>query len=246
MLKISHKTGLMHAQVTTWYLKGARQRVEHSIVGASPKFSPFTASIMQCDQRASIHLFLHQKTYTESISHHPEGEEVQRRTVEERPAPTGPKVLVTINAVDTGERRQIGAYEAHHLKITINVEPTKGAATAAGTADADAWYLDLPGLYCLNEGPRNSDMQLLGPMMTQSFGTHDHMVYSHLGIRPQGLLIEETATERSGGNVIVDKTELLDSSDQPLDESLFEIPSDFTQREPNRPAIQEIPGTSAQ
>ncbi len=83
MIKIRHTSGLMHSQVTTWYLKGARERVEHSPDGASPKFAPFSASILQCDQRTSIYLFLHDKTYTEFASHHMDLSET------ERPGPRG-------------------------------------------------------------------------------------------------------------------------------------------------------------
>lgn len=234
MIKIRHTSGLMHSQVTTWYLKGARERVEHSPDGASPKLVPFTASILQCDQRSSIHLFLHDKMYTEFSTHRPDSE-IERPRHELRPPPTGPEVIVTVNSVDTGERRQIGVYEAHHIKTTITVEPSKGAATPPGTVEGDAWYLDLPGLYCLVNDPRQFNMQLMGPMIMGRMGNHDRRVFKHVGIEPQGLLIEGTTTERSAGNVIVDKTELLESSDQPLDDSLFEIPADFTPREPGRP-----------
>jgi hypothetical protein len=248
MIKTRHTTGLMHPQVTTWYLKGARERVEHAPDGASPKFSPFTASILQCDQRASIHLFLHDKTYMESISHHPEGIETERpRHDHHPPEATGPEVLVTVNAVDTGERRQIGAYEARHIKTTVTVEPGKGANTPASSAEGDSWYLDLPGLYCLIDIPRNFDMQLIGSVIMQTAGAHDRRVFKNVGIEPQGLLIEGNMTVHSGGNVIVNKTELLESSDQPLDDSLFEIPADFTQRESHAPmGLPALPGSADQ
>ncbi len=64
---------------------------------------------------------------------------------------------------------------------------------------------------------------------------------------PQGLIIEETANERSAGNVIVDKTELIESSDQPLDESLFEVPPDFTPHQPGTPLVERtVPGSNPQ
>jgi hypothetical protein len=43
--------------------------------------------------------------------------------------------------------------------------------------------------------------------------------------------VEETAKQRQAGNTIVNKTELVEVSDQPLDESLFEVPPDYVLKE---------------
>ena len=56
---------------------------------------------------------------------------------------------------------------------------------------------------------------------------HDHPIFKILGTPPHGLVVEETAKQRQAGTVIVNKTELLEVSDQPLDEALFEVPPDY-------------------
>jgi hypothetical protein len=231
-LKIRRTTGLMQPQVTTWYLKGPRERVEHSPDNPSPNFVPFAATIMQCDQRTLIHLNVREKSYISSVSHHPESSNIERP--KRPPQSTGPEVVVTINSVDTGERREVAGYEARHIRTTVTVEPSAGAATKPSNAEADSWYLDLPGLYCVAGAPRVFVQQFMGSLIVPS-AHHDRLVFKHVGIEPYGLVIEENSTQHSEGNVIVGKTELLESSDQPLDESLFEIPGDFTPREPGRP-----------
>jgi len=91
--------------------------------------------------------------------------------------------------------------------------------------EIDGWYLDLPGLNCRDNAAREE--RPLGDWLMTTRGGHDHLVFKHLGITPRGLVLEETATHKQGGNVVVNKTELLQISEQPLDESLFEVPPDY-------------------
>jgi hypothetical protein len=54
------------------------------------------------------------------------------------------------------------------------------------------------------------------------------------------------AKQRQAGNTIVNKTELLEVSDQPLDESLFEVPPDYVPREkPEGHTLRKIPDTNS-
>lgn len=235
-LKIRQNNGLMVPQITTWYFRGARQRTEHMPVGM-PSGVPFSATIMQCDQRTLIRLNLRQKTYSTSLSHIHEFSEGQTEAQHptRRPQSTGPEVLITINSVDTGERRNVGGYEARHIKTTVTVEPSAGAATKPGRGEADSWYLDLPGMGCRPEGlPMLAPHFMGGGVMAPTFGHHDRIIFKRVGVELHGLVIEETSTQRSAGNVIVSKTKLLKSSEEPLDESLFEIPGDFTPNQPER------------
>jgi hypothetical protein len=74
----------------------------------------------------------------------------------------------------------------------------------------------------------------------------DHLTFKILGTPPRGLVVEETAKQRQAGNTIVNKTELLEVSDQPLDEALFEVPPDYVLRErPERNTLQRIPDSSS-
>jgi hypothetical protein len=64
-----------------------------------------------------------------------------------RPAPeiplSGGEVTVTTDSVDSGERRQVGSYQARHIKTTITVESGSEAVSHKSTTEIDGWYLDL-------------------------------------------------------------------------------------------------------
>jgi hypothetical protein len=219
--------GLQLPMVTTLRLKGGRSRSESAPNSTRP-MRPFTAHITQCDQKAMIILFEPTKTYRIHYFHEPSEREVEREEMQKAKPPTGPIVTVTTDSEDTGERRQMGSYEARHIKTTITVDPSKGALTPAGKTEMDGWYLDLPGLNC-----RVADRGDMPPgsawHVPVAVGGHDTFKFIKTGNATAGYAVEETSTERSEGNVAVNKTELLEFSDKPLDESLFEIPPDHTE-----------------
>jgi len=227
-LKIRTTHGLMMPLVTTWYFKGARQRTEHdSQIPRLP--GPLTSMIFQCDQRTEIMLHMRDKTYRSFAMH-----SSQMAGTEHRPRVrngTGPDVTITIDSIDTGERREIAGYEASHIKSTITIDPSKGAARKAAKTEIDGWYLDLPGLDCRESSPRENLIPGAGSGMFElgfGGGGHDHIVLKHVGTMPHGLPISQTATEHAEGNVIVSKIELLESSEGPLDDSLFEVPAEYS------------------
>ena len=218
--------GLWPTMVTSHYFKGARQRGESRPDSAGRL--PFTATILQCDQKTLIRLFLHSKTYQSSIDHllEPNG---TRPRPPSKVQSTGPEVDVTINSIDTGERRKVGSYEALHIKSTITVQPTAGAAAKVGKVEADGWYLDLPGLNCREDVQPTLLTPLYLPLLAhQSPDQHDRVVVNRVGVEPHGLLIEGISRQISDGNRILNKTEFLGASEEPIDESLFEVPPDFT------------------
>ncbi len=242
-IKTRQTHGLMMSTVTTWYFKGARQRTEHSSqIARLPE--PFTSLIFQCDQRTEIMLHLRDKTYRSFTMHSGE-----LKVVERGPAvgnAGGPDVTITIDSMDTGERRQVAGYEASHFKTTITVDPSKGASRRAAKTEIDGWYLELPGLDCRESSPRENLIPGAGVgMFEMGFGGgHDHLIVKHVGAMPHGLPISQTATERAEGNVIVNKIELLETSEAPLDESLFEVPADYSPapaREPERHILRMEP-----
>ena len=226
-IKTRQTHGFMQPKVTTWFFKGPRERIEH-VPEASRVVVPFMTIIFQCDQRTLIRLYEHSKTYSSSVSHAQEHPENQRARA--RKESTGPDVSVTFDSVDTGEQRQYGSYEARHVKTTITIEPTKGAATQPGKTEIDGCYLDLPGLNC-RDNAAHEDRPPGEWLMLIRGGALDHLVFKHLGTAPRGLAVEESATQKQAGNVVVSKTELLKISEQPLDESLFEVPSNYNPAE---------------
>ena len=158
--------------------------------------------------------------------------------------PDGPDVNVTMDSVDTGERRQVAGFEARHLKSTITIQPSKDASTLPGKVQLDTWYLDLPGESCHESIPRSMASIFGGLYKVGPTGHRDHFVIQYTGVQPTGLIIEERSTQKEGGNTILSKTELLDVSEETLDESLFEIPPDYSQRQRPRPKTGIVPAPS--
>jgi hypothetical protein len=242
MIKTRATRGLSNPMTTAWYFKGPRQRTEH-LLEASLNRLPFVANIMQCDLRTHVLLLEHTKTYTSFVVPAEDRERTRLHPAPPKP-PTGTDVNVTSDSVDTGERRQIGSYEAHRIKTTITIVPGKDAATKPGKVEIDGWYLDLPGLNCHEDSPREGENvpPVAEWMMLVRGGLHDHLIFKNQGTPPRGLAVEESSTQTQAGNTIINKTELLEASDQPLDEALFEVPPDYVPREkPESHTPQKIP-----
>jgi len=238
-IKTRTSRGLQLPMVTTLLLKGARSRNESAPNSTRP-MEPFIAHITQCDQKAWVTLLQHNKTYRINYFHVPSEQALERQEAHEQmqrtKPPSGPVVTVTTNSQDTGERRQMGSYEARRIKTMVTVEPSQGAMTPASKTEIDGWYIDLPGLNCRAVAERG-DMPPIGVWHGPvAMGGHDTYKFVKTGNATLGHAIEETSTERSEGNTVINKTELLEFSDQPLDESLFEIPPDYTEAQTPTPS----------
>ncbi|HXX15478.1 MAG TPA: hypothetical protein VEJ47_11300 [Candidatus Eremiobacteraceae bacterium] len=211
-----------HSSVDTLFLKGARQRNESVTERPSPGKS---IDITQCDVRRRYILADNWKTYASFPI-----EEWSERMRHARPLPqpelTGAEVNVTIDSVDTGERRKLGSLEARHVKTTTRVEPGPGAVTPASVTEVDGWYIDLRGFGC--QDSRNVGIAW-GALWS---GKQDRMVIRRLGKSPRGYAVEETSRKIEGSRTTISKVELLDFSEAPLDASLFELPAGY------RPALR--------
>ena len=208
----------------TLYLKGPRQRSEQASVEKNPGKS---IRITQCDQRLGVVLNDKDKTYFSFPI-----EDWAERSKRTRPIPaeqlTGAAVNVTIDSVDTGERRQFGNYMARRVKTTTKVEPGPGAATRPSLTEVDGWYIDLPGFGC-------QESKGVGFSYAAS-GKYDRMILKQLGKAPRGYPLEETTHTAETGWASATKVELLEFSEAPLDASLFELPAGY------RPALHNPRG----
>lgn len=155
--------GGAHVTTTTMYLRGSRERREHTFEPSVEAFGARHASIVQCDERRHLQLNLDAKLYAVEAFVDwsrllPGGTQL--------PEPQGPVVTTTIDAVDTGARRKVGSLVARQVSTTRVVSPSAGAMTPASTRTTVGWYLDLPGLGCLDHettvtGARHSSNQPL-------------------------------------------------------------------------------------
>lgn len=202
---------------TNWYFRGPRQRMEQKL--ESP---PHTATVIltQCDRGSDFILDAQKKTYlTQPVDEIVSGDP---RKTPDRFGDTV-DVTVTTDSVDTGERRQVGSYQARRVKTTVTVDSNEDAGVQGSRMEIDGWYIDLPGWNCRNDSGQQPGM-ILG-----SVGRHrPHYVFRQLGAARQGFAIERTIVSPQAGVTNVNRTELVELSEAPLDASLFEVPADYT------------------
>jgi hypothetical protein len=220
-IKTRRTYGSWLSQVETLYLKGARQRIdtvnEKPARGDTINF----AVIRQCDERRIFNLNERDKIYDSS-----EIEDWSERLRKARPAsltqPSGADVMVTIDSVDTGERRSFEHYAARHVKAKIEFEPSPGASTPASVEETDGWYIDLPGYGCQEQASSGF------ALVMGSFGNRQDRVQTKwLGKAPRGYPIEETSIKTEAGSKTIRKVELLEVSEAPLNPSIFDLPAGY-------------------
>jgi len=134
---------------------------------------------------------------------------------------TGPEVTTTIDAVDTGERRQVGRYTARHVVTTITTDAAPGASTESGVRKQDGWYVDLPESNCSLDGSTFAVLRASGYVVRAGAPPppQDRERVHVLGRARRGFAIEQTDGAM--------KTELVDLSEAPLGDALFTIPGNY-------------------
>jgi hypothetical protein len=221
-IKTRRTSGDWLSQMDTLYLKGARERRETVAEKPAGADAINWAVIRQCDQKRIFSLNERDKIYASS-----EIEDLSESLRKARPvslAPTGAEVIITIDSVDTGERRQFEHYTARHVRVKILIEPGPGASTSASVEQTDGWYIDLPGLGCQEQASSGF------VRLTASNGhRQDRWQIKWLGKAPRGYPIEETSLVTEQGNETTSKVELLGISEAPLNASIFELPAGYRQ-----------------
>src|SRR5262249_51529301 len=114
----------------TVYFKGARQRRD-SLFEMHGRVEARHAStiLVDCQARNSVSLNHDARTYASTpIDDMRDHVARLRRAALARPLsdPNGPEVTITIDSVDTGERREYGRYTARHVATTITTDAAPG------------------------------------------------------------------------------------------------------------------------
>lgn len=219
-IKTRRTSGNRSSNEETLYLKAARQRSENVMQNAGSSVDSIT--ITQCDAKLRYDLNAKEKTYASFPI-----EDWETRMKRARPTPqadmTGADVAVTIDTVDTGERRKMGSYELQHVKTTTKVEPAPGAVMQPSLTEVDGWYIDLPGLSC-----RESRSGVTVGFFAAAPGKRDRLQVKRLGTASRGYAIEETTIRTEAGRTTTSRVELLDFSEAALAASLFEVPAGYS------------------
>jgi hypothetical protein len=227
-------------RTNTLYFKGAWQRRELYLQfpSALPDQSTVRHStITRCDERRTLELNHEARIYGWSALNFI-GRDIYwvRSPWRERlePPVAGAEVKITIDTVDTGERRQVGSYSALHVITTTTTDPSAGANTRASESVEDGWYIDLPPAGCWDAGDGHF---LLTGSVVRPGGAPDRMNVEFRGAGRRGFPIEET-TRRRGENEppITTRVKLVEFSEAVLDKSLFDVPAGY------RPALPRLIG----
>jgi hypothetical protein len=226
--KITYKTsvGGQSTQNTTM-IKGQRERSETSINAGA--YTMNTVSITQCDMRRTIQLNERARKYliTPMDDDSSSGSTSPGAARTSSPTTRGGVVTMTVNTVDTGERKEIMGFTARHIKRTTIMESSPDACTQQKMKiETDGWYINLEyGLNC----PANRSSYSGGA--TSTGGCRDRYVYKTTGSAHIGFPLQETTTMygADGSVTMTMAKEVIEISRQPLETALFDIPAGYTE-----------------
>jgi len=208
------------SQSVVLQVKGARQRVVRTFEGPSARPGEVPAYITQCDARRLV-LVNDQMRLFASLPLHEEAGPA-RAPLPHGEADTRPIAeTVTIDAVDTGERRPYGALSARRV-VTTTTTQRHGDSARNWTRVQDGWYLDLPSPQCDEAGHGGAG----GAMLLASTST-GRMEVKWKGTARKGWPISETDRHVGAEGTFVNTTTLVELSEARLDPALFEVPQGY-------------------
>lgn len=210
---------------STTLIKGKRQRAESSMGMGGGN----SVSITQCDMRRTLQLNDSTRKYVVTPMDSDDDATMGTTSGASRTGPSqrGGVVTMTVNTVDTGERKEMFGFTARHLKRTMISETSPDACSQNKIRmDTEGWYINLEyGLSCgtSNRPPR------MGP--PASGGCRDRYDVKTTGPSNLGFPLIETMTMYGdNGQAMFTRTqEVVDISRQPLDAALFDVPAGYTE-----------------
>jgi hypothetical protein len=213
-------------ETQTFLFKGARSRQERAI--RSRHYSDETPAvwITQCDEHRTLLLNQGARLYAyipvaRDLEYYKTATRGKPVAMEE---PGGPEVPITIDAVDTGERRQMASLTARHVVTTTKTGPG-GDYSDVETRVQDGWYVDLPPGDCVDWGGPNVTMTA---MLTLAGGARQPRFHiTHLRTARRGFPLIETDRSVTAGRTVTSTTEVVEVSDRPIDPALFDVPAGY-------------------
>src|ERR1051325_520518 len=229
-ITIKQNMGGQQMQSTTM-IKGLRERSETSmnIPGMPAGMNMGQVNITQCDLKRTIQINDRARKYmimpmdSDDTSTGASGN--MGATMSSGGA-RGGIVTMTVNTVDTGERKEMFGFTARHLKQTMTSQSSPDACAQNNMKiERDGWYINLEyGLNCSSERPPQ-----IGGMAPQ--GCRDRYQFRHTGPTNIGYpLSETTKIYGADGSVMTTMSrEVVELSRQTLDAALFDVPAGYTQ-----------------
>jgi hypothetical protein len=224
---------------STTMLKGARERSEMKM-----GYGMEIINITQCDLKRTVQVSDKTKKYVitpmETVEATPNTAPSSRMPSE--PARRGGVITYNINAVDTGERKDMFGFKARHVKTTMSIESSPDACShMSQKMETDGWYIDFAfGLNCETGGTQMTG----GP--DASGGCRDRMRFNRQGAARTGYPLLETTTMYGPNGVVVLSTtkEVVELSREPLDAALFDVPAGYVETK-NSQELYPMPSMDA-
>jgi hypothetical protein len=234
---IDHPSSTIVTEIVN--LKGAWQRREQ--VFDFPAIIPTAhtqkhVAITRCDERRTLELNEESRTYASTAIEDVAAHERRLRLAAGRGPQAvliGTEVKITVDAVDTGERRQIGRHAARHVITTTTTTPSPGANTRASERVQDGWYIDVPPSECWDWGEHTS---ALSTYFVRAGTVPDRVHVEWRGAGRRGFPVEEISRSSSDAGQPTARVTLLDFSEAALDAALFTVPPGY------RPALPRLTG----
>jgi hypothetical protein len=190
-----------------------------------------SVNITQCDVRRTIQINDGTRKYMiapmDSDDQTTSGNAGAANSSSTEPSRRGGVVTMTVNTVDTGERKEMFGFTARHLKRTMTSETSADACYQNKIRmDTDGWYINLE--YGLNCGSSTKPPRM-GPPATG--GCRDRYDIKNTGPSNLGFPLAETMTMYGeGGQAMFTRTqEVVDISRQSLEAALFDVPAGYTE-----------------
>jgi hypothetical protein len=226
-ITIKQTMGQGQEMTSTTMIKGLRERSEMSMPGMPASMA--MTSITECDLKRTIRINDNARKYMIEPMDTGEGEAPATPSgpVSGEPSRRGGVVTMTMNTVDTGERKDMFGFTARHLRQTMMMESSPDACNPNNMKmEKDGWYINLE--YGLNCGP---DRPPQAPSRMPTGGCRDTYRYKRTGVTNLGYpLIETTKMYGADGSVTMTMSrEVIELSRQPLDAALFDVPAGYTQ-----------------
>ena len=179
---------------STTMIKGQRERSETSVSAGT--YTMTTVNLTQCDMRRTIQINDRARKYliTPMDDGTSSGSTSTGTPRTGAPATRGGVVTMTVNAVDTGERKEMMGFTARQFKRTTIMESSPDACSQTKMKiETDGWYINLEyGLIC----PSNRSSSTA---TTTTGGCRDRYVYKTTGPAHIGFPLQETTTMYGAG-----------------------------------------------
>jgi hypothetical protein len=225
---IDHPNSTVETEIV--FLKHAwqrRERISQFPPTVQTKSVPSYITVTRCDERRTLELNPEARTFASSPIEDLKDHEQRLRAITSGRSPvvaTGANVTITIDSVDTGERRRVGRFLARHVITTTTTEAEPGASAQAGELIQDGWYIDLPPANCWDWGEHQ-------PILSGSFvrvgSLPDRVHVQRRGSARRGFPIEEISRTHDGDHHPTTRVALIEFSEAPVDHALFTVPPDY-------------------